>query len=245
MKKKIKKKPDRRISNNLKRAPLKTCVMSHMDQSRSIHDALFQTPLWRVLDYMLQYSDKELGDVEILTGVRTIKKSAVIHALRRLVKIGFVTRRFRRSQAFNSLCDSPLINHLRAINNIVAIKELVEKMAPGCSKIIMYGRRADGTNGAESEFNLFAVATNEAALKRIVRKHPLADKVQLIVRKPSQMLTFVFDAPGLQRQVQKGTVLWEALSERAAARGEMNRFAAVPRELEGWFALRQLRQVPA
>lgn len=175
----------------------------------TLHEALFNTPLWKVLDHLLQHPETELRDTEISLAVRAAKKSAINVALRRLAEQGFITRRLLGRQAFNKLNESPLITHLKIISNIVAIQDLIPKFKPLCSKIVLFGSRAEGTHTSKSDFDIFVVTSEREKINKLIRKSMLEEKIQLVSKIPEEMLTFDKDEPALRDEIKKGIVLWE------------------------------------
>lgn len=180
-----------------------------METKANIKDALFTTPLLKVLDFLLQHSEAELIDTEIAALVDGVEKSAVNLALRKLAELGITNRRPRGSMVFNSLIESPLTLRFKMVSNLMAIQPLMDRMIPLCSKIVLFGSRADGTNTSESDFDILAVTSKEDAARKIVHKSPLAESIQLLVKTPEQMLTFDEDEPVLAEETGKGIVLWE------------------------------------
>lgn len=175
----------------------------------TLHEALYNTPLWKVLDHLLQNPEAELRDTEISLAVKAAKKSAINLALRKLADHGFITRRLLGRQAFNKLKDSPLITHLKIISNIIAIQDLTDKLKPLCSKIVLFGSRAEGTHTSESDFDIFVVTEQGDKVNKLIRKSILEEKIQLIFKTPEEMLTFDKDEPALRGEIKKGIVLWE------------------------------------
>ena len=175
----------------------------------TLHETLFNTPLWKVLDYLLQNPEKEHRDTEISLIVRSAKKSAINVALRRLAAQGFITRRLLGRQAFNKLNESPFITHLKIISNIVAIQDLTDKLKPICSKIVLFGSRAEGAHTSESDFDIFIVTSEREKINKLIRRSMLEERIQLVSKTPEEMLTFDKDQPALRKEIKKGIILWE------------------------------------
>ena len=175
----------------------------------TVQDTLFNTPLWKVLDYLLQNPEQELRDTEIAVAVKSARKSAINVALRRLADQGFITRRLRGRQAFNKLNESALLTHLKIISNIAAIHDLIDNFKPFCSKIVLFGSRAEGAHTSESDFDIFVVSDKGEKLNKIVRKSVLEEKIQLIIKTAEEVLTLYKDEPALRDEIQKGLVLWQ------------------------------------
>jgi len=73
----------------------------------------------------------------------------------------------------------------------------------------LFGSRADGTYSSNSDFDIFVVTMKTEDVHRIVRKHRLAEMIQLISKTPEQMLIFDKEEPVFRNQIKKGIVLWE------------------------------------
>jgi len=180
-----------------------------MDNKNNLNTALISTPTLKVLDFLLQHPEVELNDTEIAGQLDTVRKSAVNLALRALAGLGLVKRVPRGRMVFNSLVESPLVLQLKTTSNLVRLAPLIEQMKPLCLKIILFGSRAEGTHRSESDFDLLAIVDDDEAVRRVVRKSILAERIQLLMKKPEQALTIDKDEPVLSRQVKKGIVLWQ------------------------------------
>jgi predicted nucleotidyltransferase len=181
-----------------------------MDKRKNLYKAtLFATPVLEVLDFLLCHPESELTDTEIATRVSDAKKSAVNGALRKLAGIGLVTRTPRGNMVFNRLNDTALAGALKIVSNQLALAPLIEKIAPQCEKIVLFGSRSDGTHTADSDFDLFVVTVRPEAVGRIVRKDPNAEAIGLVTKTPEHMLSFSEDEPALQEETRKGIILWE------------------------------------
>lgn len=178
-------------------------------EDKDLKNVLFSTPILMVLDFLLQHPETELNDTEIAARVEGARKSAVNLALRKLAMLGIVSRLYRGRMVFNKLVDSALTQQLKQTSNLMALQPLVDVLAPLCTKIVLFGSRSDGTHTSESDYDLLVVAGDATKVEKITRRSALADKVQLLIKSPEQMLTFHEDERVLFKEVGKGVVLWE------------------------------------
>jgi predicted nucleotidyltransferase len=181
----------------------------YMDKKNLCRDALFSTPLMRVLDFFLQHPDLELSGTEIAAQTKGIRKSAVGLALQRMEKLGLTRRVARGRMVFNSIRDSALIDAMKVASNLAALAPLVERLSPISHRIVLFGSRAAGTHTSESDFDLLIVTSEEDEVYRTIKKDLLAERIQAIVKSPEQTLTLDRDEPALAGQVKEGITLWE------------------------------------
>lgn len=180
-----------------------------MEKETDIKSAVFSTTLHKVLDFMLQHPDLELNDTEISGRLFGAGKSAVNMALRRLAELGLIERTPRGRMNFSRLIESPLAFELKILSNMLAVSELTERIKPFCAKVVLFGSRADGTHTSESDFDIFIVTSAEDRVLKVIKKHPFAEMIQPLIKRPEQMLTFDRDEPALSKEIKKGRVLWE------------------------------------
>lgn len=167
---------------------------------------LLSNPVWIVLSYLLQNPDLELNDAEISKRIKNAQKSAVNVSLNKLFKAGLIARTPRGRMKFNKLVDSPLVDHLKIISNLVYIQSLVDKIKPLSSKIILFGSRASGMHNSESDFDLFVVTSDS---KGVIKLGKPEEKIQMVFKTPVQMLSIEKDDQNLYKEIKKGIVLWE------------------------------------
>lgn len=180
-----------------------------MENDADIRSAVFSTTLQKVLDFILQHPDLELNDTEIAGRLTDAGKSAVNMALRRLAELGLIERTPRGRMNFSRLIESTLATELKILSNILAISEFAERIKPFCAKVVLFGSRADGTHASESDFDMLIVTTAEDRVLKEIKKCPIGEAIQPLIKRPEQMLTFDKDEPALSKEIKKGKVLWE------------------------------------
>lgn len=180
-----------------------------MDIQVGLYETLFSTPVWRILVFLFAHPDLECTDAEMTRQIKGVRRSAVNITLRKLAAIGLVARNYRGHMALNKLCDTPLITYLKISETIALLQPLVDNLKTYCTKIILFGSRADGTAGTDSDFDLFVITDKDSQIRKILRKHTLAEKTQIIMKSPEKSISLSEDEPILYKQLKKGIVLWE------------------------------------
>ncbi|MFH1830610.1 MAG: nucleotidyltransferase domain-containing protein [Pseudomonadota bacterium] len=165
----------------------------------------------KVLDYLLQNPDQELSDTEIATNIKGAKKSVVNLALRKIADSGITTRVPRGTMVLNRLNETPIVNHLMIVSNLIHIQPLVDKLSASCSKIVLFGSRAKGRNILKSDYDIFVISSKEREIKKIIDKSELSKQIRLIHKHPDKISIFEEDEPVLHDQIKEGIVLWEKM----------------------------------
>lgn len=173
---------------------------------RNMLTTLTATPIWQVLDYLLQNPDLEESDSEIVQKITCAKKSSINVALRRLAELCIVERTARGRMVFNKLLNTPLITYLKITSNLFHIQSTAERIFPFCSKVTLFGSRATGDHTSESDYDVFVVTNHFEKVLAVLKKD---SRIQVIMKRPEQMLSFADDEPVLNKEVKKGIMLWE------------------------------------
>ncbi|MFH0799020.1 MAG: nucleotidyltransferase domain-containing protein [Pseudomonadota bacterium] len=170
---------------------------------------LFSTPKLRVLDFLLQHPDLELNDTEITARIKGVERSAVNMSLRELARMGLVERAARGNMAMNRLIESPFVHALKIASNLMLVQDLVERLKPQSSRIILFGSRAMGDNTSESDSDLFVVSDEAAAVMKIARKFEHEEKLQIVVKSNAEWLSLPQDDGVLYETIRRGILIWE------------------------------------
>lgn len=175
-----------------------------------IKNSIFSTPLLRVLDCLLEKSGLELSDSEITDEVKGAKRAAVHQALIRLNEMG-ITKRVRTGRrCYNSIeYQNAWLIPFKIASNILAISPLVDQIKDISTKVILFGSRATGSNRSDSDFDLLVIAGDPGSILREIGEAPNADRVQLIIKSPEEMLAIEKDNAVLAAEIRKGVTLWE------------------------------------
>jgi predicted nucleotidyltransferase len=177
----------------------------------TLKNQLFSTPLLRVFEFLLERPDLELCDAEIIAQVGGAKRAAVHLALTRLGRMGIVKRTQRERRCYNTLeLRNAWIPFFKIASDILSIAPLVEHLKQHVSRIVLFGSRAEGTSRHDSDYDLAIVSQEPDAVRRVADDFELAERLQLIVKTPQEMLELDAREPALATRIRKGVVLWES-----------------------------------
>ncbi|EKE15608.1 MAG: DNA polymerase beta subunit [uncultured bacterium] len=176
---------------------------------RKLANLLFSTSQQKILGFLVEdvaeYMEKEIVKN---TGV---KKSAVNLALRDLVACGLIQKRkVGRTALLQADFKNNAVREIKTLKNILEIQSLVERLKKESLKIILFGSFANGLNSKESDIDLFVLSNNDRAIRKIINNSEFAERVQLIAKKPSEMLKINKHKPLLFQEIEAGKVLWKA-----------------------------------
>jgi len=163
----------------------------------------------RVLGFLSLYPDKAYFGSEI-SRAANISLGAASNALRELTKAQLLIREKKGKMYFYSVdLKNPLVRQFKVIQNISSLADLMKNLKEVSERIVLFGSAASGTNLEDSDIDLFILANDPRAVAGVVNKSKLAEKVQLVAKKP-------IDLPSLKRkdsvfyeEISKGLVLWE------------------------------------
>lgn len=171
---------------------------------------VFSTPFQLVLDHLLQNSDLEMTDSQVITEITGAKRAAVHHALLKLNRGGISSRRHERRRCLNKLNQNiPWIAPLKIVSNILNLEPFVLKIQDIASKIILFGSRATGSNRHDSDYDILIISTAHEEVMNASMQNALSEKLQLIIKTPEEFLGFDSREPVLSEHIRKGIILWE------------------------------------
>jgi predicted nucleotidyltransferase len=170
---------------------------------------IFATDRQKVLSFLIQNPDREYFDEEVsrLTGV---SRSGANFALRDLAKTGTISRERRGRMCFNKALSSDVfVRYFKIVQNIATLFPLVNKLRRASLKITLYGSAAKGENTSESDVDLFILTRVPAEVEKILFRDTVREKVQCVIRTPSDFVKSKKKNPAFYAEVEKGITLWE------------------------------------
>jgi predicted nucleotidyltransferase len=173
----------------------------------------FTTSQQKVLAFLGKNAGKEYQEKEISqkTGV---KKSAVNLALHPLVKNKIInSRKIGRSSLYSADSNNNLIREIKIILSILALEPLIKKIKLKSIRIVLFGSFATGMNQENSDIDLFVMTNNPQDIRKNIGDSIFAEKIQLIVKTPAEMLKINKNKPLLFQEIEKGKVLFEKKDE--------------------------------
>lgn len=175
-----------------------------------IKNLIFSSPLQLVLDHLLQNSDLDMSDSQLISEVSGAKRAAIHHALLRLSHYGIVHRHHQGRRCFSRLKKSlPWVTPLKIVSNILDLDPFITKVRDVAFKVVLFGSRATGDNNHESDYDILVISMFPDAIVSASRTISLPTKLQLLIKTPEEFLDYDAHDPVLAQHIRKGIVLWE------------------------------------
>lgn len=163
----------------------------------------------KVLGFLASFPDKAYFSSEVSRSA-SISLGAANRALRELSRAGFLTKEKKGKMNFYTVdLKNPIIRQFKVIQNIVALEETIQKLKRVSQKIVLFGSAASGTNLEGSDIDLFVLANDPKKVLGIINKTKLAEKVQVITKKPIDIPSLKKKDPIFYEEVEKGLIFWE------------------------------------
>ena len=163
----------------------------------------------KILSFLLNHPSRSYMEKEIVKAAK-VSKSAVNEALKELSKDKLVLQEKKGRMSFYSVdLNDPVIRRLKSTENVSLLKPLVEQLKKISQKIILFGSFAEGTNVEESDIDLFVLSNQPDSVQRIIQKSPLAEKIQPVIKKPSEFIGLDKKKPLFYQEIERGIILWE------------------------------------
>lgn len=169
----------------------------------------FFTNYNKILAYLADHPSGEYTEREIkeATGV---SRAGVNFALKELAEDGLIIAQKRGRMSFYSAnLDNPLIRQIKVLINLMKIEPLILALKETSDKIILFGSSAAGTNIEESDIDLFVLTNDPREALAKVQGFELAEKIQLVAKKPIDYITLKKKDPLFYEEVSHGLTLWE------------------------------------
>lgn len=163
----------------------------------------------KVLSFLLNYPSRSYMEKEIARATK-VSKSAVNEALKELAKDKLILQEKKGRMSFYSVdLNDPVIRRLKSTENVSLLRPLVEQLKKVSQKIILFGSFAEGTNVEDSDIDLFVLSDQPEDVQGIIQKSPLTEKIQPVIKKPSEFISLDKKKPLFYQEIERGIILWE------------------------------------
>ncbi len=178
-------------------------------KKRKTIDVFGATNSLKVLSCLAENPGKEFLVSEIQKAASISRAGAYI-ALGELVKQNLVSRGKKGKMLFYSIIyDDSAIKQFKVLKNVLALRPLVTKLKPLSKKIVLYGSTGRGENDPSSDIDLFILSQEPEALKKAMVSIKTKQKVQSVIKTPSELADFREKEKTYYAEVDRGIVLWE------------------------------------
>lgn len=181
-----------------------------------IFDALFSASQARVLLFLSRNTGRAFFEREIVDAT-DVSRSAVNMAAHALYESGLVHRERRGRMNFYRVNDlHPIIRQFKTLDTLASIESLLAELRPLSRQIILFGSRADGTNTAASDIDLFILSAEREKVMKTIGRYGMKLPVQPVVMNNQELVEMKEKDAAFHAQVKRGMVVWEANDELGA-----------------------------
>jgi len=165
----------------------------------------------KVLEFLCDHPAGRFYDRELARKVKSVSLASVNNVLRDLAKVNLIKRKQEGKQVYSSLnFDHPLVQRLKAFLNILALFPFLENLKRITDKIILYGSIVDGSNKEDSDIDILVVSDEPfGEIQRIIDKHKLEGKLQLVTKTKAEYLALKDKEPVFYEEVHRGLIYHE------------------------------------
>ncbi len=175
-------------------------------------NVLIATNAQKILYFLIDHPIRDFLESEIQKSTK-VSKSGVNYALRELITTDFLFRTKRGKAFFYTLNHKNLIiKQLKVIETITQINDLLKKIKPLASKIILFGSSSRGENTPDSDIDLLIISRNKDLMLKQIKKYRSKRKIQSIIYTNLSFMEKKKTDSIFYEQVNKGIVLWEGSS---------------------------------
>jgi predicted nucleotidyltransferase len=178
-------------------------------------EELFATSQARVLRFLAYHPGQSFYEQEIVQGT-DVSRSAVNLATRSLHQAGLLLREQRGRMNFYTVDDRhPFVRQFKVLTTIARLEPLRQTLRPLTRQITLFGSCAEGADTADSDVDLFIVASERSQVMAVISHHGIDRPIQPVIVTNQELAALKANEPAFYAQVQRGIVLWTEENELA------------------------------
>ena len=178
-----------------------------------MYEEIFATSQGHVLRFLARHVGQSFYEQEIVE--RTdVSRSAVNLATRSLHRSGLLLREQRGRMNFYTADDRhPFVRRFKVLDTVARLEPLLRQLRPLARRVILFGSCAEGTDTADSDVDLFILASDRSQVMALISHYHFDRPIQPVVMNNQELAVMKQEEPAFYTQVQRGIVLWEAIDE--------------------------------
>jgi len=195
------------LSDKTDICPIKRTIFLSLPMKEIFISAIHQ----KVLAFLCEHPTGRFYDRELARSISGVGKTQVNKILKDLNRVDLIHRKREGKHIYNSLnFEHPLIRRFKAFLNILDLFPFLEDLRKVVDKIVLYGSVTDGSNREESDVDILVVTERPAGeIQKILEKHGLEEKVQLVLKTRVEYLALKGNEPVFYDEVHRGIVYYE------------------------------------
>lgn len=183
-------------------------------QGAALSGLLVKTTHQKVLSLFLAHPARHFYGSEISKKMR-ISIGQTSKILAELLCAGIVKKeRKGKTELYNLTEMAPELRLFKAMNTVLNIAPLTDRLRPACRMLILYGSCANGLNSDESDLDLLVVGSDRTRILDAIARFSPRERygfaeIKPVIKTPSEWARLETKDPVFFAEVQKGIVLYE------------------------------------
>ncbi len=180
----------------------------------ALSSLLVKTTHQKVLSLFLTYPTRHFYGSEISKKVR-ISIGQTSKILGELLRAEVVEKERKGKTELYKLTEiTPELRLFKAMNTVLHITPLVQRLKPICRMVMLYGSCANGLNAEESDLDLLVVSNSREKVLDAVARFSSKERygfteIKTVIKTPAEWAGMETKDPVYFAEVQKGLVLFE------------------------------------
>jgi predicted nucleotidyltransferase len=109
----------------------------------------------------------------------------------------------------------PFVRQFKVLSTIAQLEPLLRALRPLARQVTLFGSGADGTDTADSDVDLFILASDRSRVMAAISHHRSERRIQPVIVNNQEFAAMKEREPAFYAQVQRGIVLWRGEDELA------------------------------
>ena len=172
----------------------------------------FITPTtMKVLEFFFLNNMEEFHEREVIRRVE-ISKGSGNKILNKLAVLDFLERTKKGRMVFYKLnMENPIVKQFKILENIVKLRELIEKLKGKSKKIILFGSCSEGLDVKDSDIDIFIVTNEKNSIENEIRKFNEKNEklISPIIVDSNGLIKLKKNDGPLYERIGGGIILWE------------------------------------
>lgn len=172
-------------------------------------DIFSATNTLKILSFLVENPGKEFLGSEIQKAV-SASRAGVYIALRELVKQKLVSKTKKgKFLMYSVVYEEPILKQFKVMRNTQFLKPVIEKIKNFSKKIVLYGSTSRGEDDPKSDIDLFILAKDPDAVRKIIANIKSKRKIQAVIKSPAELAEFKDKEKIYYEEVSRGLTIWE------------------------------------
>src|SRR3990167_2816682 len=175
-----------------------------------LKDIFIKTVEQRILSLFVANPDKSFYSREVSKKIKT-SLGSTSNALRLLEKNRIlISEKKGRTSLYTLKLPNEYLERFKALNTLLTLEPLVEKLKNISRRIILYGSYAAGAFTSDSDLDLFVISERrEEALKAIANFKANIAEIKPVIKNQVEWMQLEKSEPEFFSEANQGTILWE------------------------------------